>query len=209
MKFRTVLVPALLLISFAGVAFVVSKLTRAQHPQGFTLRITQTAYPPNHDPVLSAVTVRYQKSNGNWKTETTYSNGRVAVGFAQPGRGVFHVDEKNQKLDYLSESNGNYAQFATDESRLSADPKFVGEETILGLKTFHLHSESDSATGNYSDVYICPALQGYPLRSVSGSKNGKTVFEVTQVMWGEPAFSVPSYRVDTSQFQETQATSQP
>jgi hypothetical protein len=46
-------------------------------------------------------------------------------------------------------------------------------------------------------------LQGYPLRVVSGSKDhGKTVFETTQVIMGEPSFTVPDYPVDTTQYQK-------
>jgi hypothetical protein len=193
---------ALLVSSMTAVGLIVAKVHHVQGQEGFTLRITQTAYPADRAPIVSATKVRYQKADGSWKMETTYSNGRIDVGFSQPGRGVFHVNQENQRLDYLSENSGDYRSYSTNEDRLRSDPKFVGTETILGFKTFHIHSDSPEA-GQYVDSYICPALQGYPLRVISGdTKGNKTVFDTTQVILGEPSFTVPNYPVDTSQYKE-------
>jgi hypothetical protein len=70
--------------------------------------------------------------------------------------------------------------------------------------TFHLHAPSTIVPGDYTDSYICPELRGYPLRIVSGSRNTRTVFEVTQVIAGEPSFTVANYPVDSSQFDQLQ-----
>jgi len=199
MKLKTVLVPALLVFCMATAGFIVAKVRRVQTKQGCTLYITQTAYPANGSaPFIVATSVRYQKSDGSWRKDTTYSNGRTAVGFAQPGRGVFHVDEKNQKLEYLSGAS----EHGISEDDLKRDPAFVGEEIILGYKTFHIHSASPIVSGEYTDSYVCPSLQGYPLRIVTGSQKGKTVYEVNQVTLGEPSFTVPNYQVDTTQFEQ-------
>jgi hypothetical protein len=204
MKLRTLLLPLLFVISLTATGYIVAKVHRVQARQGFTLQITQTAYPLNRDPILSATIVRYQKSDGSWRAETTYTNGRVAVGFAQPGRGVYNVNEKSQRLDYISGSSG----LSITEDSLRRDPGFVGEETILGFKTLHIHAESELKAGDYTDFYMCPALQGYPLRAVSGSKSGsKTVFEVTRVILGEPSFTVPNYPVDMTHFEQVHAAS--
>jgi hypothetical protein len=201
MKLKTILVPALFLLCMATAGFIVAKVHRPQNRPGCTLQITHTVYPANGSPpFLESTSVRYQKSDGSWRNETTYANGRVAVGFAQPGRGVFHVDEKNQKLEYLSGSSGQ----SISEDDLRRDPAFVGEEMILGYKTFHIHSPSTVVAGDYTDSYICPALQGHPLKIVAGSRNSKTVFEVTRVILGEPSFTVPDYQVDSTQFEKLQ-----
>ena len=202
MNFKTLLIGLLFLSSLTGAGFIVSRAHHAQSKQGFTLRITQTAYPADHAAIVSATKIRYQKADGNWRMETTYANGRLDVGFGQLGRGVFHVNEKNQRLDYLSEAS---ARDVTEDS-LRKMQGFVGEEMILGFKTFHIHSDAPES-GQYVDSYICPALQGYPLRIVSGDlKGNKTVFETNQVILGEPSFTVPNYPVDTTQYEQIHGT---
>lgn len=196
---NTVILSALFVVSLATAGYLVARGHRVQGNQAFTLTISQTASPIGHPPILTATQLRYQKSDGSWKIETAYSNGRKDAGFGQPGRGVYYVDDKNQRLDYLSDSG----QYTTSEAQLRSSPDFIGEETILGYKTFHIRSSSDSESGGYADSYVCPALQGYPLRSVIVSKDGsKTVFETTQVILGEPSFTVPSYPVDMGRFNQ-------
>ncbi|MDX6530170.1 MAG: hypothetical protein QOH41_2460 [Blastocatellia bacterium] len=200
---KAVTLIALFLLSFATVGYLVARGHRAQGKQGFTLYISQTSYPTTRAPILTATKIRYQNGDGSWKLETTYSDGRKDEGFGQPGRGVFHVDEKNQRLDYLSESG----LYAPTEEQLRSNPGFVGEETILGYKTLHIHSVSDINSDDYADFYVCPALQGYPLRSVSGSKNGfKTILETTKVVLGESSFDVPAYPVDMGRYNQIHGT---
>ena len=198
MKFRSVLVPAFFVVCLGVAGYIVAKVRPIPAPQGFTLHITQTAYPKDRSPILTATKVRYQKSDGNWKTETNYSNGTVDVGFGKAGLGVVRVDEKNQKLDYISQMSGVPQSFTEDYWR--KNPGFVGEETILGFKTFHIHWEEK---GDYTDSYMCPALQGYPLRSVLGNARSKSIFEVTQVILGEPSFDgPPNYQMDMTHYQQ-------
>jgi hypothetical protein len=199
MKLKTVVVPAIVLLSLSVSGFLVARVHSARSKQGFTLHIVQSVYPKTGAaPLMIASSVRYQKSDGSWRKETTYQDGRNAVGFAQPGRGVFFVDEKNRTLQRLSGSS----EHGMNETELRGDPTFVGEELILGYKTFHLHSVSNS--GESTDSYICPALQGYPLKLISDSNGAKTVFEVTQVVLGEPSFTLPDYPVDSVKSEQLQ-----
>jgi hypothetical protein len=194
---KSILAAAFLVLSLAAAAFVVAMRGTPKPPMtGFTLYITQITYPSDRAPIYTATKIRRQRSDGSWKLETTYANGRVEVGYGEPGRGVFTLDQENQKLEYLSGSSAR--PLADIDWR--TQPGFAGEETIRGYKTYHIHSENE---GNYVDSYMCPDLQGYPLRVVTGNGRSKTVFEVTQVVLGEPSFeSAPNLPVSTDRFQE-------
>lgn len=127
--------------------------------------------------------------------ETTYYNGRVDVAYGQPGRGVFAVDQKNQKLEYVSPSSAR----GLADIDWTKEPGFVGEETILGYRTFHIHSESE---GQYVDTYFSPDL-AFPLKSVNGNGRTKTVWEVTKIILGEPTFEpAPDLPVSTQRYHE-------
>ncbi|HEX7722710.1 MAG TPA: hypothetical protein VF397_11170 [Pyrinomonadaceae bacterium] len=199
MKTKAVLLIALFIGPLLTAALIVAKVKPTRVNRGFTLAIKITDYPAGSSvPILSATKVRYQRSDGNWKMETTYANGRVDAAFGQIGRGVFHVDENSKRLDYLS----GLSPMDVNESRLRQLPGFVGEETILGVKCFHFHSTSDES-GESFDSWIPPALQGFPLRTVSVAKSGaKNIHEVTEVIWGEPAFTTPDYPVDMRRYDE-------
>jgi hypothetical protein len=197
-KLKSFLWASFLVICMASVVVLVGmRRSPAKKPlQGFTLYITQTAYPSNRASFVSATQIRQQKSDGSWKIQTTYSNGRVDVGYGEPGRGVFAVDEKNKKLEFLS---GSSARGIADVD-WTIQPGFAGEETILGYSTYRIHRENN---GDYTDTYMCPALQGYPLKTVHGWPGGKTVFETTQVILGEPDFeAAPNLPVSTKRFEE-------
>jgi len=200
MKLKGILVTSLFLLSLGVAGYIVARVHHPRGTQGFTLYIRITDYRADGSgPIVSATKVRYQKVDGSWKMVTTYPNGRVDVGFGQMGRGVFHVDEKNQRLDYLS---GLSPRDISEES-LRATPGFVAEESIIDFKTFHFHSTSED-TGESLDTYVCPALQGYPVKVLSTSKNGaKNIYEVTQVTLGEPSFTVPNYPVDMTRYEAT------
>lgn len=199
MKLKGILITLLFLFSLGTAGYIVGRAPHSESKQGFTLHIAITDYRSDGSgPILNATKVRYHKGDGSWKMETTYPNGRVDVGFGQMGRGVFHVDEKNNRLDYVS---GLSARDVTEDSRRERQG-YVGEETILGYKTLHFHSVSEE-TGESLDSYLCPALQGYPVKVVSTSKNGaKNIYEVTQVTLGEPSFTVPDYPVDMTHYEQ-------
>lgn len=197
MTLKSILASALLVLSLAAAGLVVAmRGTPKPALKGFTLYISQISYPADSAPIHTATKIRRQKSDGSWKLETTYADGRVDVGYGEPGRGVFAVDQKNQKLEYLSGSSTR--PLADTDWR--TQPGFAGEETILGYKTYRIHSENE---GSYTDSYMCPDLQGYPLRVITGNGRSKTVFEVTQVVPGEPIFeSTPNLPVSMEKFDE-------
>ena len=203
MKIKTVAIAALFVVSMFAAALIVAKVKRAQSPQGFTLQMRTTDYPADGSaPILASTQVRYHKADGNWNAETTYPNGRVNVLFGKMGRGVFHVDEKNKRLEYLS----GISLHDRTEADLKSSSDFAGEETLLGFKTLHFHRVSD-LTGEVSDTYLCPALQNFPIKAVTTGRNGaKTVYETVQVIPGEPSFSTPDYPVDMKRYEEVHGT---
>ena len=198
MNLRSIFLGALLIASLTTVGYIVFAKGKHYRPQrqGFTLTITNRAYPVNGSPFISGTTVRYQKADGSWKKITTLPDGRMNVGYGQPDRGVFEVDEKDRKLIYVGPTSGTMP----NEDQLRADPKFVGEKTLSGYRTLHLHFAEPG--GQYTDSYFCPDLQGYPIKTVTVSSSGsRTVWEATQVIPGEPSFeTIPNYPVDESRF---------
>jgi len=199
-KLKSILWASFLVLCMASASLLVGMRGSTAKPplQGFTLYITQTAYPSDRAPFLSATKIRQQKADGSWKVQTSYRYGRIDIGYGEPGRGVFAVDEKNQKLEYLS---GSSARPLADVV-WPIQPGYAGEETILGYRTYRIHWENN-ATGEYSDTYMCPALQGYPLRMVTGGPRSKTVHEAIQVVLGEPDFeAAPNLPVSTKRFEE-------
>jgi hypothetical protein len=198
MTLKTFLAPAFLVLCLATAGVLVAIRGNGANPpmNGFTLYYNQIAYPSNGDPIISASKVRRQRSDGSWKLETTYSrDDRVEISYGAPGHGVFAVDEKNQQLEYISESHSRPLA-DIDWTKQSG---FAGEEMILGFKTFRIHWEDSE--GNYTDNYMCPALKGFPLRRVSGNPRYKNIWEASQVILGEPNFEpVPSLPINTQRF---------
>ncbi|MFY9620702.1 MAG: hypothetical protein WAM70_13400 [Pyrinomonadaceae bacterium] len=198
MKPKALFVGLLFVGSLTATAFIVAKVRPVQNGQGFSLVLNVVDYPADGSaPRISTVKVRNHKANGDWRLQNIYPNGRVDVGFGQMGRGVFHVDEKNQRLEYLSGASLR----DVSEAKLRSLPGFVAEETFLGYKVFHYRTVTDE-TGEVTDTYVCPALQGYPVKVVSTSRHGaKNITEVVQVIPGEPSFTVADYPVDTKHYE--------
>jgi hypothetical protein len=200
MKLRFLVLGLCAGLSLLATALIVAKVKplHQANGQGFTLHMTFTDYPADGSaPIISANHVRYHKADGSWKWATTYRNGRVDEGYGQMGRGSFAVDEQKKRLNFLS----GLSPRDVSEEKLRNSPWFVGEETILGFKTFHSRMVSEES-GEVLDTYICAALQGFPLKTVSISRNGaKNVHEVTEIILGEPSFNVPNYAVDTKHYE--------
>lgn len=196
MKLKTLLPLFFLALCLAAAGLVVGMRRVKPAMRGFTLYITQTSYPSTGAPIQTATKVRRQKPDGSWKLETTYSSGRFDVGYGEPGRGVFALNQRSQQLDYLSPSSGR----SLADIDWTKYPGFAGEEMILGYKTFLIHTEGE---GGYTDAYMCPTLEGYPLRLVSGNSRSKTVWETTQVILGEPQFeSAPNLPVSKELYEQ-------
>lgn len=185
MKLKLLLLGLCAGLSLLVTAFIVARVKPLSQAsgQGFTLYMTITDYPADGSaPIIDANQVRYHRADGSWKFVTTYRNGRVDVGYGQMGRGVFAVDEQKKQLNFLS----GLSPRDVSEEKLRNSPWFVGEETILGFKTLHSRMVSEES-GQVMDDYICPALQGFPLKTAVTSRNGaKNVHEVTQVIMGDP-----------------------
>ena len=200
MNKRILLLGVLFIGSLTTVGYIVFAKGKHFQPQrrGFTLTITNSAYPANGTPFTSMTAVRYQKGDGSWKKVTTLPDGRSSVAYGLPGQGVFEVNERDQKLIYVGPASGA----TLNEEQLRADPKFVGEETVLGYRTLHLHFAEPG--GQYTDTYFCPDLQSYPVRTVTVSSDGsRTIWEATKVAPGEPSFeAIPNYPIDKSRFNE-------
>lgn len=95
MTIKSVLASAFLVLTLAAASMVVAMRGTAKPPmRGFTLYITQTSYPSDGAPIQTATKIRQQKSDGSWKLQTAYANGRVDVGYGEPGRGVFNLDQE-------------------------------------------------------------------------------------------------------------------
>lgn len=198
MRWKALFVGLLFVGSMTAAAFIVAKVRPVENPQGFTLVVKVVDYPADGSaPRISAMKVRNHKANGDWRLQNIYPNGRVDVGFGQMGRGVFHVDEQNKRLEYLSGASPRDLA----DTKLRSLPGFVAEETFLGYKVFHYRTVSEE-TGEVTDTYASPALQGYPIKIVSTFRNGaKNIMEVVQVIPGEPSFTVAEYPVDTKHYE--------
>lgn len=186
----------LFVLSLAVVGVITAKRNGPEvRGQGFTLEEIQRFYPADGStPFTVSTSTRYQKSDGSWRKDST-CNGKTTLGFSLPARGVFTVDEGSKRLIFV----GNPQHTVFSEEMLRKEPQFVREETLFGWKTFVLQSTS-TETGEWNEFYICPALQGYPLKRVTKHKTGSSVvFEVTQVTLGEPPenlfTSMPAYEV--------------
>ena len=78
MNRRIFFLGVLLIGSLTAVGYIVFAKGKHQQPlrQGFTLRITNTAYAANGSPFISSTAVRYQKADGSWKKITTLPDGQ-------------------------------------------------------------------------------------------------------------------------------------
>ena len=166
----------------------------------------QVHTPADGAPVLVADIERYQKSDGSWRLTTTYYNPdgtirKVDTSFGQLGRGVFQVNEKAMRLNFISPMSPQTNIVSASDMR--KDPNFVREDSVLGYETFvSRQSEEDGA---YAEVYRAPALQGMAIKIIFSSGAGTTVIEPTRIALGEPSetvfTAVPDYQVNYGDFE--------
>jgi hypothetical protein len=216
MKFRALKIFKILAVAVfmagvvaAGLAYTV-KRAQGEHPSvGFYMASTQVFTPAGGQPSLHATIERHQKSDGSFKSVTTYYKPdgtvrRVDTGFGQTGRGVFQVDEKKRSLNFISPMRDS-AHVLT-EAMMRQDPHVVRDETVSGYKTIVVRLPDSDGSGGYTELYGAPALQGEIIKSVSVSESGVTVIEPTKIVTGEPDAAVfaavPAYPVNYDQFEE-------
>jgi hypothetical protein len=187
----------------ASLAYAINYTRR---PNGFTMTSRQVHQPADGSPVLVAEIERYQKSDGSWRLTTTYYNAdgtirKVDNGFGQLGRGVFQVNEKAMRLNFISPMSPQAHVVSASDMR--KDPNFVREESVLGYETFV--SRQPGEDGAYAEVYRAPALQGMPIKIIFSSEAGTTVIEPIRIALGEPSEAVftamPDYQVNYEHFE--------
>ena len=190
----------------AMMASLAYAINYSRRPNGFTIISRQVHQPTDGAPVLVAEIERYQKSDGSWRLTTTYYNPdgtirKVDNGYGQLGRGVFQVNEKAMRLNFISPMSAQAHVVSASEMR--KDPNFVREDSVLGYQTFV--SRQPGEDGDYAEVYRAPALQGMPIKIVFSSEAGTTVIEPTRIVLAEPSETVftamPDYQVNYVNFE--------
>ena len=203
---RMRLISVTIFVMGAMTASLAYAINYTRRPNGFTMISRQVHTPADGAPVLVADIERYQKSDGSWRLTTTYYNPdgtirKVDTGFGQLGRGVFQVNEKATRLNFISPMSPQAHVVSASDMR--QDPNFVREDSVLGYETIVARqSEEDGA---YAEVYRAPALQGMPIKIVFSSGAGTMVIEPTSIALGEPSETVftemPDYQVNYVNFE--------
>lgn len=203
-----IVVVFLLGVITAGVGSAVN-YARTPRGSGHTITYTQTFVSADGKRSLNATKVRYQRADTTWKEIATYYNPDGTVlssntSYSLNGRGVFALDEKNKRLNFIGPRLHQVHQFSEVEVR--KDPGFVREDSVLGYKTLVIRSSDDEGS-EYSEFHRAPALQGANLKTVFASGEGhSTIFEATEIERGEPAASefaaIPDYPVNYAAYEK-------
>ncbi len=179
-------------------AFVVNR-QRTPTPVAFKLVSVQRFVNSDGKSLLQAEIKRFQRGDGSYSQLTTrYNEDNSVVGttrvFGVVGRGVFGVNDKDQKL--IFQSAKRHAFHEINEEALRKDPGYIGEDSILGYRVIGQRSPDLSDV-----VYLAPDLGGIPLKLLSYNPDGSyTVIEALKMELGEPTErefgGMPDYRVD-------------
>jgi hypothetical protein len=144
--------------------------------------------------VLRATRTRYQRSNGTFASVVvlynengTVSSTQTTVGAA--GRGLFRVNEGTRRLVMLSRLPGSEEQRVPSETTLREDARFAREDTVLNYRTIVLRTSGDNEQ-SFTEFHYAPQLGGALVKVVSASSEGQEVTEPTQIVPGEPDFTL-------------------
>lgn len=180
------------------VAVVVNR-QRTSAPVAFRMVSSQRFVSGDGKSLLQAEIKRIQRGDGSYSQFTTrYNEDNSVVGTTRMlgvvGRGVFGVNDKDQKL--IFQSAKRHAFHEINEEALRKDPGYIGEGSILGYRVIGQRSPDLSDV-----VYLAPSLGGIPLKLLSYNPDGSyTVIEALKIELGEPSESefggMPDYRVD-------------
>lgn len=161
-----------------------------QHPQGFTLYSTMFTTAKDGQPVKTGSRVRYQRSDGRFKQETTYYNAdgtvrKIDVLFGQPNRGVFTIDETRKISEFVSPLKPSSIIISEEDLRKDHH-NILREEAFMGYRVL-VSRLNDDGNGSYTELYHAPALMGFPIKTVNVNSAGyKLVIEPTQILLGNP-----------------------
>lgn len=166
------------------------KAKAPQGPQGFTLYSTMFTTAKDGEPVKTGSRVRYQRSDGRFKQETTYYNAdgtvrKVDVLFGQPNRGVFTIDETRKTSEFVSPLKPS-SIIISEENLRKDHHNILREEAFIGYRVL-VSRLNDDGNGSYTELYHAPALMGFPIKTVNVNSGGyKLVIEPTKIVLGDP-----------------------
>ena len=197
-------------VSYPAIVVLILGLASAQSfvvPVPYTMVSNQIFFKKTGEKgLLQATNTRYVRGDGSFKNvSTNYKlHGSVLASntmFGITGRGVFGVDDKSQKLVFLSAKD--HAAGPLDEEQFRNDP-FAHEDVVLGYKVrvLRLPGPSDNA---YTELYFAPVLGNALVKIVDISADGSsTIIEAVKIDVGEPSaseFNLPNYPVDYGSYE--------
>lgn len=184
-----------------------SRATSQEGRQGFTLYSTMTTIMQDGSQAITGNRIRYQRADGSFKQVTNYlaPDGTVTktdILFGSPNRGVFLVEERAKKIQFLSSLSEK--SIALSEKDLhSSHRNIVREETLMGYRVLVARDGDDST---YTELYHAPSLMGFQIKTVSVGPDSTLKIEPTKIVPGNPAASeiakVPRYPMAYDLFEE-------
>lgn len=171
-----------------------SKAKSPQGAQGFTLYSNMFTTPKDGQQVRTGTRIRYQRSDGKFKQETTYYNAdgsirKVDVLFGQPNRGVFSIDESAKTTEFVSTLRPS-SIIVSEEDLRKNHHNIVREETIQGYRVM-VARLNDDGNGSYTELYHAPDLMGFQIKTVDVNSTGYTlVIEPTRIVPGDPSDAI-------------------
>jgi len=125
---------------------------------------------------------RYASARGDWRVVWTYAGGLSEDTIFLPRRGVYYTDRRGKRLARLGdEASGRPAAVTADA--LTADPKFVRVEYVMGMLTY---VKREKINGYTYEWYYAPELGNYPLKTVVSEGACREVSEPASLAFGEP-----------------------
>jgi hypothetical protein len=210
-KYRSQLVASFLSLGIvaSAVGFVITHHRGATNqmpvPVALTMFSNMTAFAPDGKSSLRAVIKRLQRGDGSFKQFSTYYNADGSLvdhrGYLMGivGWGVFRVDDKEQKLAFMSAMA--HAAHRLNENQFRSDP-FARYDEVLGFKVQVLRlAEADNS---YTESYLAPDLGGILLKQVTvNADRTSSVLEPVKIYLGEPSDfgAIPNYQVDYSYYE--------
>lgn len=140
---------------------------------GYAAEFTATIQMGSQEPRVVYRETRWVASSGNWRSIQDHSNGRNVEKFAEVGRGVFLVDEKEKKLIRLG----------SPWRPTSTQGAYLRSERLLGLDTdvFEIVIPDGSVL-----LYHSRQLNGDIVKVVRRGPKDVFTLQVSRIVVGEP-----------------------